>query len=62
MRAVCFYDDELRELYRFLVRRSEEMIRYAGNNALNFNEIRALFGACEKIEKEYTEEEKNDVL
>ena len=60
MRAVCLYDDELRELYRFISVKKDEMLRYAESRVLDFNEMRALFSACEKIEKEYTEEEKND--
>lgn len=62
MKVICLYDDELRELYNLIQTRKEAVLSYAIRTGMEYSELRALFSACEKIEKEYTEEEKNDIL
>lgn len=62
MKAICLHDDEITELYNLIYARKDAILHYAINSNLNFDELRALFSALEKIENEFTEGEKNDVL
>lgn len=62
MHAVCFYEDELRELYNLIQTRKEAVLSYAIRTGMDYSELRALFAACEKIEKKYMEDDKDDTL
>lgn len=61
MKGVYLYDNELLELWAFLLQRKDEICDYIKSHNLSFVEAASLLAACEKIEKEMKGDEKNDL-